>query len=327
MSAARRYFICFSTLLLASTAAVRSPAETWTLANGDRLTGQLLEDDGESLEIKHAQLGVLKLPKTALRAEIAETKEETGADAAPAGRKPAPAAKAPAPAWKRQIEFGFSQQSGAKSKEDLNLRAQADGRKGDNTFRATARLLQAEADERTVTDRREADFRWRHDLNKRLFAQALTTYAADDVRAIDLSLEQQIGGGYRLIDDKRHKASIGLGAVVQYLEREGFEEATALLGSFFQDYTYTMNSRVKLTQESNVLVSDGSNFTALGGKSGLSSVPRDGSYRMRFNTSLQGKVTSQMSLNLRYEYDYDRSAPNPDLRGDQRITTSLGYVW
>ncbi len=327
MPAARRCFTRFIVLGLVLAGVAR--AEVWTLANGDRLTGELVEDEGETLEIKHAQLGLLKLPKSALRPEPAEPAAATTADTALAGSKSAPAAttKAPAPAWKRQFEVGFSQQSGTKSKEDLNLRAQMDGRRGDNTFRATARLLQSEANDKTVTDRREADFRWRHDLSKRLFAQTLTTYAADDVRAIDLSLEQQIGGGYRLIDDRRHKASIGLGAVVQYLEREGFDEATALLGSFFQDYTYTMNSRVKLMQESNVLVSDSGAFSTQGGRSGLTAVPRDGSYRMRFNTAIQSKVTSHMSLNLRYEYDYDRSVPDPDLRGDQRLTTSLGYVW
>lgn len=304
-------------------------AETWNLENGDRITGVLVKDDGEHLEIKHAQLGMLRLAKSALKLEEPTTgtaADLTVADAAKAGSA-AGGAKKPASNWKRQVEFGFSHQSGTTSKQDLTIRAQVDGKKGDNTFRGTARLLQSEAGEKTVTDRQEADFRWRHDVTKRLFAQSLTTYASDDVRAIDLSLEQQLGGGYRIIDAPRHKVNVGLGAVVQYLEREGYQDATALLGSFFQDYAFNWNSRLKLTQESNVLVSDSSVFSSLGGRSGLSGVPRDGSYRMRFNTAVQSKVTAQMSLNVRYEYDYDRSVPDPDLRGDQRVTTSLAYLW
>lgn len=303
-------------------------AETWNLENGDRLTGTLVKDDGEYLEIKHPQLGMLRLAKSALKLEAPPT--GTAADLTPADLPKAPAAAAsrkPASNWKRQLEFGFSQQSGTTSKEDLTIRGQLDGKLGDNTFRGTARLLQAETADKTVTDRREADFRWRHDLNKRLFTQTLTTYAADDVRFIDLSIEQQFGGGYRVLDVARHKANVGLGAVVQYLEREGYDDATALHGSFFQDYAFTYNSRLKLTQESNLLVSDSSVFSSLGGRSGLSGIPRDGSYRLRFNAAAQSKVTSQMSLNVRYEYDYDRSVPDPDLRGDQRITTSLAYLW
>lgn len=296
----------------------------WTLANGDRITGTLIEDDGETLEIRHAQLGILKLPRSALKAEPAPA---TGADGAGVVAKAAAAGKASPPPWKRQIEIGFSQQSGTNMKEDLTIRLQVEGKRGANTFRGNARLLQAEANNRTVTDRREADFRWRHDLSKRLFAQALTTYAADDVRQIGLSLEQQVGGGYRVIDQPRHKVNVGLGAVLQYLDRDGFDPATGLLGSFFQDYTFNLSNRLKVTQEANALVSDGNTFTAQGGRSGLTNVPRDGSYRLRFNTAVQSKVTTEISLNLRYEYDYDRSVPNPDLRGDQRITTSLAYLW
>jgi putative salt-induced outer membrane protein YdiY len=55
--------------------------------------------------------------------------------------------------------------------------------------------------------------------------------------------------------------------------------------------------------------------------------PRDGNYRLRFNAALQSKVTKQMSVNLRYEYDYDRSIAESELRADSRLTTSLGYSW
>lgn len=326
MSSACRPLLAVCLAYLLTTLFLRG--ESWNLENGDRITGALLKDDGEFLEIKHAQLGVLRLAKSALKLEVAPT--GTAADLTPADvPKPRTAAapKKPASNWKRQLEFGFAQQSGKSSKEDLTFRAQVDGKIGDNTYRGTARLLQSEASDKTVTDRREADFRWRHDLTKRLFTQALTTYAADDVRLIDLSLEQQLGGGYKVLDHARHKANVGLGAVVQYLEREGYDEATSLHGSFFQDYAFTYNSRLKLTQESNFLMSDSNVFSSLGGRSGLSGTPRDGSYRMRFNAALQSKVTAQMSLNVRYDYDYDRSVPEPDLRGDQRITTSLAYLW
>jgi putative salt-induced outer membrane protein YdiY len=228
------------------------------------------------------------------------------------------------PQWKRQLEFGYVQQSGAKDKQDLVMRGQLDGREGAHTFRAIGRLLRSEANGKTVTDRNEGNLRWRFDINKRLFTQALTTYEEDDVRKIDLNLEQQIGGGYRIIDSERHQANVGLGVGMQYLQRQTISGETALLGSVFQDYTYQLTTRLKLVQEASVLLSDRGTLNL---KSGTTSTSTDGSYRLKFNTGLQSKVTEHMSLNVRFEYDYDRSVLESDLRADQRLTTALGYLW
>ncbi len=325
-------------LLLTTVLAAR--AEVWTLGNGDRLTGELVGEDESTIEIQHPQLGLLKLPRTLLKVAATEKKgedpeepmladhpdadSEGEADGEGAGKTHNTAVKAKVPKWKRQAELGYSQQSGAKDKQDLTIRLQVDGKQGFNTYRGTVRLLQEHSDEDTVADRSEASFRWRHDINKRLFTQALTTYSEDKVRKIDLSLEQQFGGGYKVLDSSRHKANVGLGAVVQYLDRQETEQQTALLGSFFQDYAYQWNKRVKVMQESSFMISDTGTLNI---RNGVPDGPTQGSYRLKFNTGVQSKVTQQMSLNVRFEYDYDRSVLERDLRADQRLTTSLGYIW
>jgi putative salt-induced outer membrane protein YdiY len=313
--------VCLLVMTLPGRAAV------WTLANGDRLTGELVQETSTHIEVLHARLGLLKIPRAELQAAVAtkETAADVRKDAPPAQPAAATAVKPKVPKWKRQVDVGYSQQAGSRDKQDLSLRVQLDGKRGENTYRATARLLQTETDNLTVTDRREADFRWRYDINKRLFTQALTTYLEDGVRKIDLSVEQQLGGGYRIVDGDRHKANVGLGAVAQYLDRVNTETQTALLGSFFQDYAYEMNSRVKLTQESSFMYSDTGALTTRSGT--LVSAPTAGSYRFKFNTGMQSKVTDRMSLNVRFEYDYDRSILDSELRADQRFTTSLGYIW
>lgn len=301
-------------------------AAVWNLANGDRLTGELVRETKTHVEVKHAQLGLIKIPRAELLTAVAA--HETAADARvarPTQSAGATAVKPKIPKWKRQVDVGYAQQAGTREKQDLSLRMQLDGKRGENTYRATARLLQTEADNLTVTDRREADFRWRYDINKRLFTQALTTYVEDGVRKIDLSLEQQVGGGYRILDGARHKANVGLGAVAQYLDRENTEAQTTLLGSFFQDYAYEVNSRLKLTQESSFMYSDTGALTTRTGS--MVGAPTAGSYRLKFNTGMQSKVTDFMSLNVRFEYDYDRSILDRELRTDQRFTTSLGYMW
>lgn len=312
--------------LLGGLLATSLPAATWTLLNGDSLTGELVREDAAGVELRHPHLGVLKIPRDALKAPPTAA-DQVRATPPPAPAKPAAdtAVKPVVSNWKRQIELGIAQQSGARQKEDFSLRMQLDGKLGANTFRATGRLLKTEADNAIVADRREGDFRWRHDINKRLFAQTQTTYVEDGVRNIDLSLEQQFGGGYRLVDSDRHKANVGLGAVAQYLDRTGTDAQTSLLGSFFQDYAFELNSRLKLTQESSFMYSDTSALTSRNGVA--ADAASSGSYRLKFNTGVQSRVTNRMSLNVRFEYDYDRSIIEAELRADQRLTTSLGYIW
>ncbi len=302
-------------------------AGTWTLANGDRLTGELIAEDARFIEVQHPQLGRLKVARTALRAVESTAQKSNTPSSVVASLPPVEPMRGVKPEeskWKRQIELGYVQQSGAKEKQDLVVRAQIDAREGANTYRASGRLLHSEADGKLVTSRREGDFRWRHDINKKLFAQSLTNYEEDNVRKIDLNLEQQFAGGYRVVENERHQASVGLGAVVQHLQRQTINDQTALLGSFFQDYAYQLNSRVKLVQESSVMYTDKGTLNL---KSGVGSSPTEGSYRFKFNTGVQSKVSNHMSLNVRFEYDYDRSVVEAALRADQRLSTSLGYLW
>jgi len=317
-------------------------ADVWVLRNGDRLTGKLLEEDEETIEIQHPTLGVLRFARSALQTAIpaavpvgpapvgsapavAKTAEASAptAPAAPAGPAVASVTTTQsAPRWKRQIELGLSVFSGTTEKTDLNARFQIDGRIRSDTFRGTARVLQTDLNDKTVADRQEGEFRWRHDFSGRLFAQTLTTYFSDGVRNIDTNVEQQVGGGYRFVDLRRHKMNVGLGASAQYLDREDATAGTALLGTLFQDYAFTFSDRLKLNQESSFqIASERLSATTVTGQQA------EGNYRVKFNSSIQSKVTSQMSLNLRYEYDYDSTVADSRLRGDQRLITALGYTF
>lgn len=301
------------------------------LVNGDRLTGTLLKETDSALEIEHPQLGRLTIARTALQGSVTEAATATKpAAAAFAAAVQTPAAKSPPPPtrpqWARQIEFGFSMQEGAKSARDLSLRGQVEGRIGANSLRGTARVLRSQSEGVVTRDRDEADFRWRRDFNRRTFAQALTTYNSDDIRNIDYSIEQQLGGGYRVVDGERQKMNLGLGAVLQRQVRKGYEDDTTLLGSAFQDYAFSWNDRFKVTQESSVQFADEAPAISRHSPT-LATAPSNGNYRFKFNTTLQSKMTDQVSLNLRFDYDYDRSIAEPVLRSDSRLTTSLGYAW
>ncbi len=337
----------FSALLVATFAfsllGAAAHAATWVLANGDRLNGRLVEENAAAIVIEHPQLGRLTVPRASLQGTITESTATPPAAATSSTAPATPSAKTAATAstsaaadragtrnkWTRQIEIGFVMQEGAKSTRDLNARFQTEGRFAGNSVRATAKVTRAESQGIVTRDRNEADLRIRRDFNRRTFAQALTTYSSDDLRRIDLSVEQQLGGGYRLVDATRQKMNVGLGAVLQRFERKGYEDQTALLGSAFQDYALTWSDQVKFTQESSVQFADRAPVIARTGASSATTLnaPKDGSYRFKFNAALQSKMTNSLSLNLRYEYDYDASIAETELRADSRLTTSLGYAW
>lgn len=316
-------------LLLFLLAALPARAATWILANGDRITGTLVRETDAELEIRHEQLGTLKIPRAAL-APVPSAATAAALAKVPTAPAAAPAAKSDKviPKWTRQLELGYSTQDGAKTKRDMTARFSIEGRdKRSNSYRATATALRSEAQNIVTADRQQADFRWRHDFNKRLFTQTLTTYSADDLKQIKYSVEQQLGGGYKIIDGPKQQANVGLGAVLQRLSREGYEDYTSLLGSAFQDYSLQWDKRFKFTQESTFFLADSPNMSARGGRSTVPFAPVDGNFRVKFNAALQSRMTDRISLNLRYELDYDHSVPDPDFRSDSRLTSSLGYAW
>ncbi|MCB1103627.1 MAG: DUF481 domain-containing protein [Cephaloticoccus sp.] len=55
--------------------------------------------------------------------------------------------------------------------------------------------------------------------------------------------------------------------------------------------------------------------------------PEADNYKVRFNSTLQGKMSERISLNLRYEFEYDNAVLNKEARSDQRITSSVGYAF
>ncbi len=310
-----------------------SQAATWVLANGDRLRGVLIEETEMEFVIKHAVLGRLTLARSEARlVPVAEglpgvgTVSGTEAGGAAGAEKP-PVLFKPVKKWKRQIELGYSRQDALRDKEDFYARMELETRFESHSLRASGRAIHSKADKQRVAEREEADFRWRRDFGRKYFVQSLTTYASDDVRKIDLSLEQQFGGGFRVISAPVQQMNVGVGAVVRHLERGDEETNDVVLGSIFQDYTLQWGNRFKLTQEATIFVADRGNISGRGGVAPVLGAPQDGNYRLKFNSSLQSKMTDQVSLNLRYEYDFDRSIIDVALRSDSRLTTSVGYTW
>lgn len=249
----------------------------------------------------------------------------------PVGLDPAPSPPASAPSperWKGKIELGSVQQSGRTDTLSYNVRAEAEKKAPRHTLRANTRILYAEQNDRPSADRSDASFRWRYDLSKRIFTQAQTTYYRDEIIQIQINLEQNAGLGFRLLDLPRHVLNLGGGATAQYREWDAGTNGWAPYAELFQDYTFRINDRITFTQDVVAQYSPSDRAYNIPNRNAPATLsPDQQNYKVRLNSTLQGKVTERISVNLRFEFELDNAIQLEDARKSQRITTSLGYAF
>jgi len=294
---------------------------TWTLLNGDRLTGELVTETDDVIVIKHDTLGLLEIARSTL-ATGAVVAGQANVDGNPVPAITGDKKPSPRP-WRRQVELGYTQQSGVRSQRNLSIRGQLDGKKDNDDIRATTRLLHSTTNGVAQADRFDADLRWRRELAKRYFVQSLSAGFRDRIRQIDLSLEEQLGVGWKTVATKQQSLNLGAGVAARFQRKPLADGSTRLLGTLFQDYARLWSGGLRFTEEASLAYSGEQSSRAAG--TALSREQR--SYRFRFAAAFQGRGIGRTIFNVRYEYDYDGSVLIPDYRADQRLTTSLGYLW
>lgn len=321
-------------LVLAILGVACASADELRLANGDVLRGKLVSQEEGRIRFASPVLGVIDVAESSAKVVRGSTDPEsatsgdahapnTGGELSIGDGKLAAGSN-----WRSKVDVGFNWQDGSKEKQDISLRFESRRKLGRSDYRIQARYLFSETNGTTSADSRDAGLRWRRDFNERWFSQTNTTYSDDAVREIDLNVDQNVGFGYRLLTSERAKANFGAGVTVQYRHAAGADEGVAKFGEFFQDLVWRFNERFEFAQEASALYSpDDRPLGAPTGPPGmivLSDVPN---YRISFESVLRGYLTTTLSLNLRFEYEFDNAIANRDARADQRISTSLGYAF
>jgi len=351
----RRPFICFLSwlfaLLLAGSLGRLAAAEL-RLSNGDRLTGTLIERSEGKLHFRSPLLGDLVIDESAatlveaeqalvaanesestdaqLAQAQAEVEIEAGAEAAAplvaaveAGESDGETSSSggvqvpPRVTWSGQIELAIFSQTGRSKNQNSSLRFEASRVSKRNNYRLRSRYLYGKNADQVANDRVNADLRWRRELGPRLFTQSQTSYLRDRVAQIAFNAEQNLSLGYQFLKNARHDLNVGAGATALYRDVTGPSQSGLYLAETFQDYTYKLNHRFTISEGLNLLYSPDGRVVGTSAD--------NAHYKVRFNSALQGKMTERISLNLRFEYEYDNSIVVKEARTDQRITTSVGY--
>ena len=334
-------FVFLTLLVAVSLLAPPARASILQLANGDRLQGRLIARETGSIRWESPVLGIITIDES--KATVLPDSDEPAAaahqsqvaantassqsqniSAQPTAEKPATAK----PNRKTTIESGFTMQSGRKDRTDVNLRAESTYQRRRNTFRTQAKYLYSKSNGAVTTDRTEAAFRWRRELDAHWFSQTNTSYLSSKIKGIDHSIEQNIGLGYRLIKTERTQASIGAGVTGQYRQIADVETGHSLFGEIFQDFAIKLTPRLDLGEDFTVMYSPTSHGIRIR-SDGTVQVIDDtvANYKHTLNAYLRGKLTDTLSLALRYEYEFDNTYVSESEKSDQRITTTLGYTF
>jgi len=287
-----------------------------SLRNGDVLRGRLISE-GDIVLIEHTILGDVEIPQRSVRSIIRPNQNRNEGDTPEEPENEEPQASRSRMKdflrvisfenWSRQFEFGMNLQSGRRDKLDYNARFNVRRRIEKNDFRFEARRYFGESDRGKTTDRLYSNLRWRRDLSPGVFYQTDTLYSSDAIKEIDINLEQTLGLGYRLLNQKALKVSTGAGLSGRYREDNVDNGNTNYLFDVFQDLDYRLGSRLRFTQEFRI------------------ALPPDerSEYEYEFQAGIVSKVTDSLHLSIRYQLEYDRSLPE-DRREDQRVVSSVG---
>ncbi len=319
-------------------------ADELRFPNGDRISGTLVSRDNGRIVFDSPALGRLDIPAERVASVMIDQPGSGGlklpdekptlvaASATPppvpanAPDKPVKSAKLTPPGWNGKLELGFRQYNGKRDDINFDFRASAERKVGRNDLKAAGRLLYGKQDERVNNERYDASFRWRRELGNRTFAQSLTSFYSDPIKAIDNNWEQNVGAGYRLLKTDDQTANVGAGLTAQYRASPTESGDVYTLVELFQDYSYQFNEWIKITQNAIAQYSpEGrARFISVGNQPAVVSTG-ESNYKLRFDTTLQGKITNSISLNVRYEYEFDNAVVTESARADQRITSSIGY--
>ncbi|MFA6286695.1 MAG: DUF481 domain-containing protein [Opitutaceae bacterium] len=307
------------------------------LANGEVLVGELVSDDDAVIVFRSQTWGELRVPKGGTNLTvIAEPSAEPASQApgwvkvappaAPVSAPPAPTtgtvvAGTPAPAkpepspikWKKALEAGYNYQSRGSlvSTTSTYVRAEVTRTTPTGLAALDGRYLYGEQNSLRNTDKLDVNFKLREQFRGRLDIRNDLSYGYDYLKELSHRFQDVIGLSYTVFKTPRTYYMVGPGFAVQYAEPKLGDSGVKYLGDVSHEFFWKIVDRVTFKNAASYL------FT-----------PEDTqNYQLKVNSVLSGQVTEQVSVNLRYEYEFEAIRPVADGRSDHRVFTTLGYTF
>jgi putative salt-induced outer membrane protein YdiY len=343
----RRHWGPMLALAVCGLLSARASASILVLSNGDRLTGKVLKHEHGKITFHSDVLGdviVADTAATVVEPPASPTPVESMTGLPPQSAKPAPtpavvqaklanpgskahpaAVASPVTPWTGKVELGYDNQLTNERVINGTGAVELDRTVYSNEYLLKARYLYGKSDGLDTTDQQDAEGRLRHNLSDRLFVQSDSTESSDKIRQINFEGSENVGIGLKVYKNLRETVDVGVGATGQYLNAAGIQPGVDYLGNLFQDFTYKINGTYTFIEDASVKASpeQRASYGYLSNQVLVSGNERD--YAYQIHTTLQGKISQHLSINLHWEYGFDNLVLDPTARGEERITTTLGY--
>lgn len=229
--------------------------------------------------------------------------------------------------WAGKFELGYDNQLTNVRTVTTSMRAEMSRTVRADDYLIKAKYIYADSAQVPTADAADGEFRLRHNLDSRIFLESDSTAEEDRIQRINFEGEEKSDVGYKLLPGTNNLLDVGVGVVGQYLNADGIEKGWDYLGNVFQDYTYKINGRYSFAEDASAQTSpdrqERFGGAAVAGVPALSGTVAD--YAYKFHATLQGKLTKHLSLNLHYDYEFNNVVLDPASRGEQRVTTTVGY--
>lgn len=302
------------------------------LANGEVLVGALVAEEDAVIVFRSQTWGEVRVPKpgthlSVLAAESAEPVAQAPGwvKAQPVNAEPAAPAAAPVNAaipaaapeprakWRRSLEAGYTYQSTGNlvSTHSTYVRAEITRETKTGLAGLEGRYLYGEQNSVRNTDKAEAAFRIREKIKDRLNVRNSFSYSYDNLKDLSNQFEEVLGLSYEVFNTPKLRYAIGPGIAVQYSEPALGQDGFKYLGDVSHEFKWQIVPRVSISNISSVLFRP----------------DQLEDHRFRSNSVLSGQITESVSVNLRYEYEYEAIRPVASGRSDNRVFTTLGYVF
>ncbi|MBC2594451.1 DUF481 domain-containing protein [Ruficoccus amylovorans] len=158
------------------------------------------------------------------------------------------------------------------------------------------------------TDKYGGGFNYKYDLSERWFLTSTSSYLHDQVKEIKNQATEQVGLGYRIINEDDMKLNVNGGGALQYNNVAGVSQKWYYYMTLGNDFEYHFNKYFRVEQNFNIRLD-----------------PSETSqYQIYFNAAGIAKLTEWIEASLSYNYIYDSTVGVGTQKDEQRIIFALG---
>ncbi|MGV3754557.1 MAG: DUF481 domain-containing protein [Verrucomicrobiota bacterium] len=315
------FLACVTVTALAQTNQPPAKTEIIQLKNGDRITGEVLKEDENSLSLKTKWTAELTLPKAEIEKREPQPVAAAPAVAQVASPAPAPAPAAPSPAppaelpkpkgiWKTNIQLGADMRESTVSSYLYSASARVTYARGGWHNSADLRYSYGKSGNTLSADRMDGTLKTDLDIGpeKKWFVYALGGAGYDEVRKIDYQYEFGPGLGHHLL--VRTNMALNVESDFSFQE-QNFSNATKrneVRLRVAEDYFWKLNSKVRLEQKAEIQPAFDD--------------PAD--YRARFETAVSYALFNNVSWNVSLIDIYDSKPANGVSNNDLQVRSGVG---